>query len=125
MGTAISDGLGMTVAEGPGTGVRLRVGVHAGGLGTALAVGLGTAVSGGLGTAVAVGLGSGALDGDDTAEAIAGTAAAIRAADTPIAATRSFVRKEILLEDGGPGPHWPGPSPSTHAISASGLHARA
>jgi len=117
LGTVVDGGLGTAVAVGPGPGVRLDVGVHAGGLGTALAVGPGTAVSEGAGTAVAVGLGSGEPDGDNTAEAIAGTAAAIRAADTPIAATRSFVRKETLLGDGGPGPHRPEPFASTHTQS--------
>ena len=126
---AVADGLGTGVAVGPGTpvgdgaavadgpGTGLRVGVHAGGLGTALAVGPGTAVSDGAGTGVAVGLGSGEPDGDSTAEAIAGTAAAIRAADTPTAATRSFVRKEILLGDGGPGPYRPEPFASSHTRS--------
>lgn len=122
LGIGVCGGLGAAVAVGPGTGVRLPVGVHAGGLGTALAVGpgmavsegAGTAVAVGLGTALAVGLGSGEPDGDNTAEAIAGTAAATRAADTPIAATKSFVRKETLLGDGGPGPHRPEPFASTH-----------
>src|SRR5689334_3674253 len=117
LGAAVAVGLGAAVAVGPGTAVRLGVGVHAGGLGTALAAGPGTAVSDGIGTAVADGLGSDEPDGDNTAEAIAGTAAAIRAADTPRAATRSFVRNEILLEDGGPGPHRPAPFASTHTRS--------
>lgn len=117
LGAAVAVGLGTAVAVGPGTEVRPGVGVHAGGLGTALAVGPGMAVSDGAGTALAVGLGSGEPDGDNTTEAIAGTAAAIRATDTPRAATRSFVRKEILLEDGGPGPHRPGPFASTHTQS--------